>query len=71
MNDKGNDEAKDICFATASVCTLHANKTRAMGTELSGRTQLLEMAFDRAGADIVGIREGRVLGDQQKSGLVY
>eukprot|EP00972_Heterocapsa_arctica_P082978 12226997-Heterocapsa_arctica.AAC.1 len=40
-----------IVFATANVCTLRASKMRAKGTELSGRIQLLEMAFDNANLD--------------------
>eukprot|EP00972_Heterocapsa_arctica_P112202 16430496-Heterocapsa_arctica.AAC.1 len=48
-----------IVFATDNVCTLRASRTRAKGTELSGRTQPLEMAFDKANLDIVGVQGGR------------
>eukprot|EP00972_Heterocapsa_arctica_P084059 12384077-Heterocapsa_arctica.AAC.1 len=56
---KNSPKTMGIVFATANVCALRASKTRAKGTELSGRTLLLEMAFDKANLDIVGVQEGR------------
>eukprot|EP00972_Heterocapsa_arctica_P058736 8659460-Heterocapsa_arctica.AAC.1 len=29
------------------------------------------MAFDKANLDVVGVQEGRVQDDQQKSGIIY
>ena len=64
---------RELAFASANVCTLQcSSKFVAIDEAMpSARVQLLEMAFDREGFDIVGIQEGRVKPSQQKSGIVY
>ena len=60
-----------IRIATANVNTLSSGKFADNVTVSSGRAQLLEMSFDCAGFDCIGIQEGRVTHDQRKSGIIY
>ena len=62
-----------ITLATANVNTLLDAKRASgnMHAQAMGRIQLLEMAMDSECIDIIGIQEGRMQVDQQRTGHLY
>ena len=62
-----------MVVATANVNTLLDARrvSDCLSLQTIGRVQLLEMSMCSAGIDLVGIQEGRIQHDQQKSGIEY
>ena len=61
-------------MASANVITLSPPvrfEQNAKVVPLVGRAQLLEMRFDSALLDVIGVQEGRIAQDQRISGIVY
>jgi len=68
-----HDDVVDIVVATANVNTLlDAKRSKcALHKQAMGRVHLMKMSIPKAGIHIVGIQEGRIQTDQQRSGFLY